>query len=277
MDYKGIYINLDRSTDRREYIEAELARNNLQGYQRFVAVDGNVLGFPQGKLTDSELGCFTSHYLAMLNNLDSETPIHIIEDDIVLSKHVEPVLGMMLGAPAMEDFDILYTDISVPVDVHLCRRYKNFYDAAAQGEMFNIQLLNLKGVLSGSMCSYVVNQRSLRKITKLLYAELYRGASLPIDIFLRDLCWREDIKAYCLFPFVTSIIPGNETTITGRFAALPALASDILRHSFFIGSDVSRALNEVERLFPQPRAADLHRQLIAKILNYSLVQAEESP
>lgn len=275
MNYKGLYINLDRSADRREYIEGELARNDLHGYVRFAAADGNALGFPQGKLTDGELGCFTSHYLALIENLDSTLPIHVIEDDIVLSKPTEQVLDTMLGS--FEEFDILYTDISVPVDVHLCRRYKDFYDASTQRGAFNIQLLDLKGFLSGSMCSYIVSPKSLRKIITLLKAELDNGASLPIDIFLRDLCWRGEIKAYCLFPFITSIIPGNETTITGRFAALPALASDVLRHSFFIESDIPRLLDDAEHLFPQPRAADLHRQLISKLLKYTLIQTEESP
>lgn len=275
MNYKGLYINLDRSTDRHEYIEGELARNNLRGYQRFVATDGNALGFPQGRLTDGELGCFTSHYLAMIKNLDSDLPIHIIEDDIVLSEYVEPVLDNVLGS--FSPFDIIYTDISVPVDVHLCRTYKNFYEAPERGNISNIQLLDLKGVLSGSTCSYVVNPRSLNKITSLLKNELDRGASLPIDIFLRDLCWRGEIRMHCLFPFITSIVPGNKSTMTGRFAALPALASDVLRHSFFIKSDIAQVLDDAERLFPQPRAADLHRQLISKLLNYSLIQTEESP
>ena len=64
MTYTGIYINLDRSTERRAVMEDQLTRLGLQDrYARFSAVDGNQLGL-RTSLTDSQIGCFTSHHRA---------------------------------------------------------------------------------------------------------------------------------------------------------------------------------------------------------------------
>ena len=47
MSCAGFYINLDRATDRRKEMEAQLAKFGLADrYQRFSASDGNSLNFP---------------------------------------------------------------------------------------------------------------------------------------------------------------------------------------------------------------------------------------
>src|SRR5258708_15667754 len=84
--YRGFYINLDRSPERRGEVEAQLKRFGLEHrYRRFPAADGNVLNVPNPRLTNAEIGCFTSHYLVLKENLDSRTHLHIVEDDVVFS------------------------------------------------------------------------------------------------------------------------------------------------------------------------------------------------
>ena len=274
MKYKGYYINLFRSEDRRGHIELELGFRKLS-YERFPAIEGNLLGFPLGRLTEGEIGCFASH-LCVLEAHTDNLPAHIIEDDIILSTNTSFLIESLLDQLRDEDWDILYTDVSVPVDIQLCRMYLRYYEEARKTEGFDIKLLNLKGVLSGSMCSYVVNPKSLGKLTCMLRKEIEAGASLPIDIFLRQKCWEGEINACCTFPFITSIIPGNQTTIEGRFAKEPALAADLLRYSFYVEADMVRALGDADTL-PRVPVPDLHRQLIKGIMDYTLVQKEESP
>ena len=59
--FRGIYINLDRSTDRRRNVERQLARLDLaDAYVRLPAVDGRKLK-PVGVLNPGIVGCFRSH------------------------------------------------------------------------------------------------------------------------------------------------------------------------------------------------------------------------
>src|SRR5258708_29269111 len=93
MSYTGFYINLDRSRERRAEIEAQLAQHKLEHvYARFKAADGNALDLPNPHLKSGEMGCFTSHYLLLKKNLDAPKHLHVIEDDVVFSSHVEKVI-----------------------------------------------------------------------------------------------------------------------------------------------------------------------------------------
>jgi len=64
--YHGLYINLDRSVERRERMEAQLADLGLAGrYVRFPAIDGASLGSGTGTLKAGERGAFHSHVQAL--------------------------------------------------------------------------------------------------------------------------------------------------------------------------------------------------------------------
>jgi GR25 family glycosyltransferase involved in LPS biosynthesis len=88
--YTGLYINLDRSPSRRAAMEDQISRYGLgYYYRRFAAADGNVLKIPTS-LTESEAGCFTSHYLVARAHLDSSMPmpLHVVEDDCQFSSTI---------------------------------------------------------------------------------------------------------------------------------------------------------------------------------------------
>ncbi len=90
-------INLARSTDRRELMEANLARLGL-AFEFFTGIDaqcGGHLGVSlyseAAALRDlcrpmsvGEIGCFASHYLLWRRCLESREPFVILEDDSVL-------------------------------------------------------------------------------------------------------------------------------------------------------------------------------------------------
>jgi hypothetical protein len=278
MKYTGFYINLDRNPERRAGIEGELARNGLEGYTRFAAANGNALNFPNPQLKVGEIGCFTSHYRLLDANRHRSEPLHVIEDDIVLSAQLQQVLNWAIDSGQLAKFDILYTDVAVPLLNDACHAYKNFYDAAvrrdASGQIESVAFsaIDMRELIFGSTCSFLVNPRSIAKLADLFAQELQTGAALPIDLFIRKLCQGGSINVGCLFPFVTSIRPESvfATTMEKRFDELPALAANMLRYSFFIGCDWGECLEAALRL-PQPDVSDNHRQLMLRLLGYSLM------
>jgi hypothetical protein len=279
MIYNGFYINLDRNPERRKGIEEELKRSGFGGYTRFPATLGNALNFPNPHLKAGEVGCFTSHYLLLKNNQYQSSPLHIMEDDIVLSPQLHQVLSWTIESGKLAQYDIIFTDVAVPLLNDACHAYKKFYDTTVKRgpdgkiEQVAFNVIDMRELIFGSTCSFLVNPQSISKLVALYEAELIRGATLPIDLYIRKLCQDGAIRVGCIFPFITSIRPEScfATTMEKRFDELPAMASNMLRHSFFIGCDWQQCLDYAERIFPQPEATDTHRQLMEQLLNYSLM------
>src|SRR5579862_3215260 len=90
-------INLARSKDRRELIEATFARLGL-GFEFFAGIDawrGEHVRFSQHIATEfgsdyfrplsaAEIGCFASHYLLWQRCMEAREPLVIMEDDVVV-------------------------------------------------------------------------------------------------------------------------------------------------------------------------------------------------
>jgi len=87
-------INLARSRDRRELIEANFARLGL-GFEFFAGVDawrGEHVPFfhhaarsdGHRPLTPGEIGCFASHYLLWQRCMESRESLVIMEDDVLI-------------------------------------------------------------------------------------------------------------------------------------------------------------------------------------------------
>jgi hypothetical protein len=280
MKYTGFYVNLDRNPERRAAIERELAHWKLSdSYTRFAASDGNALNFPNPHLKNGEMGCFTSHYRLLSENRDTARPLHVIEDDIILSSVMGNVLNWAIDSGQLEKFDILFTDVATPLLNDACHAYKLYYDAAvrrdAAGAIENVifSAIDMRTLIFGSTCSFLVNLKSAGKIADLFAAELKAGARLPVDLYIRKLCQEDALRVGCLFPFVTSIRPESVygTTMEKRFDELPALASNMLRHSFFVGCDWNQCLAAARQFLPQPDEGDTHRQLMRHLLSYSLL------
>ena len=87
--YHGLYINLDRSTERRDAMEKQLDRLGLSSfYARFPAIDGASLNSPRSAIKQGENGCFQSHYRALLSARPRGKFVHMLEDDALLSSSV---------------------------------------------------------------------------------------------------------------------------------------------------------------------------------------------
>lgn len=277
MTYAGFYINLDDSVARRAEVEAEIARYGLQDrYRRFPAVKGNALGFPNPRLSDSEIGCFTSHYVLLKDNAAAATHLHILEDDVIFSHLTEYALRWVIESGAIEQYDIIFTDtLVVPrnFDYQYCKElYERSVKRDASGKIATVRF-NIVSHVAG-MNSYIVNRGSIAKLIDFCAQELSRGPSKPLDIAIRDAAEKGKLRTGVLFPFTTSVRLERsvDTTVLGRrHNAATVVAAWLGRQSFFVDADINALRAQAERLLELP-TNDAHHDLLARILAFSLTK-----
>jgi GR25 family glycosyltransferase involved in LPS biosynthesis len=181
--YTGLYINLDRSTERRRRFEEQLAKFNLSGrYSRFEAVDGLKLAAREG-LQPGEVGCFHSHYRALMKGGENGLPVHILEDDTLLSQYLDFAARKLVSSNFFGPFDIVFTETFVQPDISWLAFYKREFDRALAGGRgaIRFQVKDLKAQHWWGMTSYFVAAASIDKVLRILAEELERGPTMPID------------------------------------------------------------------------------------------------
>jgi GR25 family glycosyltransferase involved in LPS biosynthesis len=255
--YTGAYINLDRSSDRRAQVEAEIAAFGLgDRYQRFAAAAGNALAFPNPRLSDGEIGCFTSHLLLLKQALGSDAHVHVVEDDALFSRFTASMIESLAVSEAIDDYDIVFTDSTVTPTRADYEQFHALYDACVERDAAgNVTRVHPRVVdyYVGATTSYIVNRRAIPKLVDLFTRELENGATMPIDLFIRKAAREGRLRVGSLFPFATSLRIENvlNNTIAGRRNnLLSRIAVCLGRISFFAECD-HRALQAcTTQLFP---------------------------
>jgi GR25 family glycosyltransferase involved in LPS biosynthesis len=156
---KIIWINLNKSTDRRNYMELILHNINIQNH-RIEAIDGNNLDNVKlnninmiKKLSNYEIACCLSHIKSInyLNSIDGDY-FMICEDDIAINNlyyfNKKTLKDIIFEAP---NFDILllYKTYSEEVD-NLYVRWKDYYN-------------ELDKTIYGTVC-YIISRSGINKI-----------------------------------------------------------------------------------------------------------------
>src|SRR5689334_21165180 len=109
MSIEGVYINLDRSTERRAEMERQISLfTPSYPVRRLKAVDGNDLKTFPPALRPAQYAVWLSHLEALAAVPGSEHA-HIMEDDVELSTAVSilPDLLASLNAGSQGNWDIL--------------------------------------------------------------------------------------------------------------------------------------------------------------------------
>ena len=269
--YDGHYINLDRNPERRAAIEEQFALlDPRHHYARFPAVDGNLCDVDAPGLSAGEIGCLLSHYMLLESRTDGAAHLHVVEDDVVLTKRAVLFLEQVIGAGILDDHDILFTETAVHMDLPWCREarrhYKTLIERAADGTVSGVTFRLIPFV--GGTASYLVNRRSVRLVCDILGQELDRGARRPIDILLRDAVIAGLLRARSLFPFVSTIRPPALSTIERDDGMRKSrFAMEMLRHSFFVDCDPLRALDLTRRWLARADA-DPHERLHSRLADF---------
>jgi GR25 family glycosyltransferase involved in LPS biosynthesis len=250
--YTGLYINLDRSIERRQKFEQQLERFNLTAYyRRFPAIDGRTVSAPSSPLKPGEIGVFLSHCRALEEARGAGIGVHILEDDALLSQHVGSVVEDAATGSLLERYDLVFTDMMVHCHVGFMRLLKQLFDgvtipASGPLRLSQLRMIDLAQVFHAAFQSYVVGARSIDRVIALYQEEIARGPSVPVDIFVQQQVLAGKLKAACLFPFVTSFRLEDviESTIADRNerAGDPTImVMAVLRYMFFVNCDLDLA------------------------------------
>ena len=246
---RGIYINLERSTARRQQLEQQLDRLGLRHlYQRFQGLDGESIyeEHKHTKLSPGSLGCWLSHRDALRGDADNDNHLHILEDDVQITEGFRPFLKTLIGKKAETfDWDIIFTDIGVRWWAVSPNDMRQLLSAVNHGaNTRTIGLYDASITYAASMASYIVNKNSKQKVASLL--EDGFGSSAPIDIYMGTLITEGRIKAHVTLPFVTTLSElHSESTIKGDLnSSNPTRTLSILfRRSLAYDVDTNKILH----------------------------------
>jgi hypothetical protein len=273
VSHVGYYINLDRSPDRRAAMEARLRLLDPPApYQRFAGIDGNAFQYPNPELlTDTQIGCFTSHHQVLLSHADRSEPLHILEDDAVLAHRAVSFVDQIIESGMLDDVDVLFTSTVLPDDFFSFREarttWRSSVERAADGTATSVRFIAFP--YFASTASYLVNPRSVGPLCARLGEELAGGAHQPIDIFIREEAEQGRLRVQCLFPFISSVMPAAfvSTIDFDEDKRRWTVLMDLLRHSFFVECDQRATLDLANRALASAKA-DPQEQLHARIAAY---------
>lgn len=281
--YHGLYINLDRSTARRDAMEKQLDRFGLsQIYARFPALDGATLNSPKSAIGKGENGCFQSHYRALMSARTRGTCVHMVEDDALLSDSVRPVIEEAIAQNVFEQFDVVFTDIFVPPHLGIVKFLKQAVDGLPPTrplKLGDLKVVDLADQNFACTTSFVVGAKSIDRVLALYQQEIALGPRAPLDLFLRSAANARQLRAACLFPFITSFnledVAGSTLHEHGEKAVAPSVVVlAALRYSFFVDRDLAVAKRHLDAAVASAGIKrDEHRALIGEALDFVLSDA----
>jgi GR25 family glycosyltransferase involved in LPS biosynthesis len=278
--YHGLYINLERSVQRRERMDTQLAELGLEGrYVRFPAVDGAAIG-SAGTVRPGERGAFHSHAKALEEARSHRGGVHILEDDAVLSHHVRPVIDeAIIAAKLFERFDLVFTDMMLSCHLGVLKFLKGAYDRLALPRsgplrLSDLQVIDLKQQNFACLTSYVVSEGAIDRVLRLYRQEIEQGPRMPVDLFVRDCVHTGKLRAACLFPFLTSFKLEElfGSTIAGEAGAVANPSVTVLaalRYSFFVERNLEAAKRYLDAATRSGRKpTNTHHDLIVQVLEF---------
>src|SRR5262245_51114169 len=161
--YLGLYVNLDRSAERRAAMEKQLDRFGLSSiYARFPALDGAALNSARSTIKPGENGCFQSHYRALMSVRGRGKCVHMVEDDALLSESVRPVIEQAIAQNVFDQFDVVFTDIFVPPHLGIVKFLKQTVDelpASRPLKLSDLKVVDLADQNFACTTSFVVGAK----------------------------------------------------------------------------------------------------------------------
>jgi GR25 family glycosyltransferase involved in LPS biosynthesis len=281
-DFRGFYINLDRSRHRRERLERHFAALGLaSNYERFPAIDGRAVRAPPNfpvRLHPGAVGCFLSHVSVLERAQALHTLVHIAEDDIVLSRYVAPFLRMLPSQRIFEHFDILFLDMWVDPGHQPLGALRTAYDLTrpdpgAEFDLSRIAVVDMRHMRLGGTSSYVVSPSALPWVL----SELRRALPVPqkpLDAYLAELVRNGTLRAAVTIPFLTTIdtVDGSRSLIQNAVDEDYMLLVALLRNFLFVDRDVDGQILPELRALAAKRPERLYLGAVKAIESFQTPQ-----
>jgi len=203
MRIEGVFINLDRSPERRAEMERQIEEVGLPyPVQRLSAVDGRQRPACPAGLTRGEYGCWLSHLKVLELSVGLEAHLHVMEDDALIGSALPslPAVVQSLDSSAAGEWDILYLDATLVEAPDMCAVFGWAKTARAAGAVRLRRVPNQFTVYG--MHSYVVN--ATRKAFVLEFLTRHAAAGKPIDNVTAYGIQSGQLRAFMTTPFITT-------------------------------------------------------------------------
>ena len=256
--YRGFYLNLARNAERRETLVRRLrAIGAEQRYERCEAIDGWAVAAQYAtKLDPGNLGLWLTHE-KVLQSLGSSTAahLHIIEDDAQLPNNVVALLDRVLKQLEAQNatWDLIFTDAFVPPHTEFFQLFAEKVKLHAETKAHT--LVDLARIPFFGTSSLIINKSSLAKYVSLLTGNWALGR--PIDMYLRDLIQRGQLKALITVPYMTSISAHSDASDIRGPLDRSRRVCDIFRRAFFQDADLPALLAEMQSLTADAKISPL--------------------
>lgn len=214
--YRGRYINLKESKERRSEVEKVLnTLGIINRYSRFPAIKGDPKEAQDRKITSGALGLWQS-WLGLLNeeknNIENgEDYLHIIEDDCIISRAL--CKSIEKNAHYYDHFDIIVTDMYVNPSV-----YRVISERVFQAKNKS-EISILENVYSGCTSSIIIKNGKINKILSVLESYYQESKNIiPIDNFIRKCSKENTLKIGTTIPFLSTVRLDkiNQSTIQAK-------------------------------------------------------------
>jgi GR25 family glycosyltransferase involved in LPS biosynthesis len=190
---KGVFINLDRCSDRSHSLLSQLDSVGLQAdkYFRFSAIEpvGDEAQLSKGLKSVGELGIFRSlvSVLAQVGDGGFDDVVHVLEDDTSFSAGIAEAISslseLMLQHPRLSSTDIVFLDYFLDRDLFAHVAAKR---ASVAGG--SLKLIPAKRAYLAGCGSFLVRKSSASYLSMTLAKILNNADTLaPVDLTLRTL------------------------------------------------------------------------------------------
>ena len=216
-------INLVRSTDRRAFMQAQLDPLGLP-YSFFDASDARAPEFAQRNryneaaalqrtgqtLSLGECGCFSSHHRLWQHCVDTQQPLVVMEDDVVVCDSLVDALQDVARHIEQRRF------------IRLCGLWDCRYDPVQPLSGPRRVVRYRKGPM-GAQC-YALSPAGAQAL--LQHANTWVE---PVDRYI-DRFWRHGVHSYALHPFPVGLPPEDLTSEIGGSRAATRNKAALRRH-----------------------------------------------
>lgn len=232
MDIEGVFINLERSPERRREMERQIGDAGLPyPIERFSAVDGATRGDRPAGLSAGQHGCWLSHLLAIEGSLSRGTHLHVMEDDALLGAAL-PILPDVVGSldsGSRGEWDVLYLDATLIEPMDMCHVFGWAKTARRDGTV-RVRALPREFTVYGTH-SYVLN--GARKAAVLDFLAKHLRSGRPIDNVLAYGIQSGALRAFLTTPFMTSAADHSLERTVGESGDQRFLAWQVFRRLCF--------------------------------------------
>lgn len=275
---RGHYLNMDRSAERRETMEAQLRRLDLPWISRLCATDALALPpRPGSPLTPGEVGCFLSH-LDAITRVPPRAIRLVLEDDATLSAQLADVFEG-LAMERLLRYDIVFLDCQpMATTGNLLALWQSLQRHTAPPRMATgVDVHEARGLYLWAAAAYLVTPHGRERLPGLLQDALRAGPVEAFDTALHRLIEEGCIRAAVLAPFLATprLECWDATTIAGRPQQDIGVISAAMRHLLFAG-DVTGAQAHAAGVRRKPLTADPALQLLADLMAQAFVAAARS-